>query len=114
MKNNAAEKITEFLKRLPKITLESVVVRLLIAWSMMSVVQNLFRKDALFTSTEFFLSNSFFKSFLVFAVLFAMLCLPFFGNKLKPLLFSGFFLMFLLTLSQSVPTKIYNNQNNGL
>lgn len=93
------EKLAAFISELKKITPEMVIVRLLTAWAVMSVFQNLISQN-IFTSDLFFSEFTLVKSAVSFVIIFAVLCIPVFENMIKPLLFSSFFLMFWMTLPE--------------
>ncbi|MBE6837536.1 MAG: DUF2079 domain-containing protein [Ruminococcus sp.] len=89
------------LEKVRAISFESVVVRLLSAWAIMGVCQNLKIRDSIYFTHNFFFDRfSFAESFLLTLVLFAILCLPLFRKAMKGILWGSFFLLFIRTLWQ--------------
>lgn len=90
-----------FVKKLREITFEDFIVRLLSAWAIMGVCENIkIRQGIYFTNNIFFKNISFQKSFVLTLLFFAMLCLPLFKKAQKGILWGSFFLLFVRTLWQ--------------
>lgn len=95
-------------ENLKKISLEDVITRLLTAWAMLGVYQNLsVRVGEKFTSNAFFERYGFFACVIIFVLFFAMLWLKIFKKPMKKILWVSFLLMFLLTLWQRTEFGYY-------
>lgn len=97
----ASKATGKFKEMLLKISLEGLVTRLLCAWAVMGVFQNLFAGENItFEQGIFFQKYNFRLSLLIFGVSFLLLLLPVFKNKLRYILWTSFLSLFCLTLWQ--------------
>lgn len=97
-----------FREKLKLITLEDVIIRLLSAWAMMGIFQNLIVKSTeKFTTKVFFEKYTFWECCVVFLFFFLALWLKIFKNHQKEILWLSFFVLFLRTLWQRTEFGYY-------
>lgn len=97
-----------FRQAIKAISLEDVIIRLLSAWAMMGIFQNLRVRDGVkFTTNTFFEKYNFFACVVVFVFFFAMLWIKILKKHQKKILWLSFFVLFLRTLWQRTEFGYY-------
>ena len=92
--------IIDKLNSLEGVDFEKLIVRVLTAWAVVGVLQNLVVGKLRFTDTAFFERYNIIVSVFMFATVFLIMGLPAFSRASKPLLWASFFILFLRTLWQ--------------